>query len=164
MLRGVKHVLNGYITQGNPPKHTMVNGARRSCQVDSGRSAKARPNRTLLRSRYSRFCLAASIVKRIAFASENLVFQHALEKFLWPLRQITWLRVASALSAVFANLIAWAGMAILLTRRGLAAHQLDLNIVRLSLIILMVSFSWAWTATSETILAFGMLQYSPVNG
>lgn len=113
----------------------------------------------LFNSPTSRFCLVTFVVKRIAFASESFMFQYASERFLWPLRQTTWLRVASAVGAVFATLIAWPGITMVFTRKGFAAHNLDLNVVRISLIIVTVSFFWAWRATSGTTLAFGMLPF-----
>ena len=111
----------------------------------------------LFRSPASHFCLAAFFVKRIAFASESFVFQYASEKFLWPLHQTTYLRVATASGAIFATLIACPASFSILSRRGFATHKLDLSTVRISLTIVSLSFFCAWKANSGVMLALGML-------
>ena len=111
----------------------------------------------LFRSPASHFCLAAFFVKRIAFASESFVFQYASEKFLWPLHQTTYLRVATASGAIFATLVACPASFSILSRRGFATHKLDLSTVRISLTIVSISFFCAWKANSGLTLALGML-------
>ena len=111
----------------------------------------------LFHSPASHFCLAAFFVKRIAFASESFVFQYASEKFLWPLHQTTYLRVATASGAIFATLIACPASFSILSRRGFATHKLDLSTVRISLTIVSLSFFCAWKANSGLMLALGML-------
>ena len=103
----------------------------------------------------SRFCLAAFFLKKIAFTSEGFMFQYASEKFLWKLRQTTWLRVASASSAVFVTLIACPLLTSILTKKGFNAHNLDLNVIRYSLMIVVLSFFCAWRASSGLTLALG---------
>lgn len=102
----------------------------------------------LFNSPASHFCLAAFFVKRVAFASESFVFQYASEKFLWPLYKTTYLRVATASGAVFVTLIACPVSFSLLSRKGFPADMLDLNAVRISLIIVFLSFFCAWKANS----------------
>ena len=109
-----------------------------------------------------RFCLASFFVKRVAFASESFVFQYASEKFLWPLDQTTFLRVATASGGVFATLIACPISSLVLRGKGFTAHKIDLNTVRISLIVVLVSFFWAWKANSGLILALGTLQEVPM--
>ena len=115
----------------------------------------------LFRSPASHFCLAAFFVKRIAFASENFVFQYASEKFLWPLRQTTGLRVATASGAIFATLIACPASFSFLRGKGFAAHNLDFNTVRISLLIVCISFFSTWKANSGPMLILGKLQEVP---
>ena len=116
---------------------------------------------SLFHSPASHFCLAAFFVKRVAFASESFVFQYASEKFLWPLRQTTGLRVATASGAIFATLIACPASFSVLRGNGFAAHNLDLITVRISLLILLISFSSAWKANSGPMLVLGKLQEVP---
>ena len=111
----------------------------------------------LFRSSASQFCLATFFVKRIAFASESFVFQYASEKFRWPLHQTTYLRVATASGAILATLIVCPTVFSVLSRRGFATPKLDLNTVRISLMIVLISFFCAWRASSGLILAMGML-------
>ena len=112
----------------------------------------------LFRSPVSHFCLATFFVKRVAFASESFVFQYASEKFLWPLHQTTYLRVATASGAIFATLIACPASFSILSERGFAAHKLDLDALRISLIIVLLSFFYASKASSGLMLAIGMSQ------
>lgn len=110
------------------------------------------------------FCLVTFFVKRVAFASESFVFQYASERFLWPLHRTTSLRVATASGAIFATLIACPLSFSVLGKRGFAAHKLDLNAVRISLMIVVVSFFCAWRANTGLILALGALEDIPPLG
>ena len=112
----------------------------------------------LFHSPTSHFCLLTFVVKRVAFASENFVFQYASERFLWPLHQTTYLRVATASGAIFATLVACPLSFSVLGRRGFAAHKLDLNAVRISLMIVVLSFFYAWEANTGFKLALGTLE------
>ncbi len=116
---------------------------------------------SLFNSPASHFCLAAFFVKRVAFASEGFVFQYASEKFLWPLHQTTWLRTAAACGAVVATLIACPATFSFFKAQGFAAHKLDLNTLRISLMILLLSFFCAWKASSGLVLILGMFKKSP---
>lgn len=113
---------------------------------------------SLFHSPTSKFCLAAFFVKKVAFASESFVFQYASEKFLWPLRQTTWLRAAAGSGAVFATLLAWPLATSMLRRKGIAACKLDLNAVRISLVVVFSSFLCLWRASSGLALIIGTLQ------
>lgn len=116
---------------------------------------------SLFHSPASHFCLAAFFVKRVAFASESFVFQYASEKFLWPLRQTTGLRVATASGAIITTLIACPASFSVLQGKGFAAHNLDLNTVRISLLIVFISFFSTWKANSGPMLVLGKLQEVP---
>ena len=118
----------------------------------------------LFHSPTSHFCLATFFVKRIAFASEAFVFQYASEKFLWPLHRTTYLRVATASGAIFATLVACPLSLSILAGRGFAAPKLDLNAVRISLMIVLVSFFCAWKADTGLMLALGTLAEIPLIG
>jgi len=118
---------------------------------------KIRQITRLFRSPASQFCLAVFFVKRIAFASESYVFQYASENLLWPLHQTTCLRVATASSAIFVTLIACPMSSSVLRGRGFAPHRLDLNTVRISLLVVFAAFFCAWKAGTGSMLALGML-------
>ena len=102
------------------------------------------------------FCLAAFFFNRVAFTSEGFMFQYASEKFGWELCRTTWLRVASASGAVFTTLAVCPLLAFTLTNRGYAAHKLDMNVIRICLAILVLSFFAAWLADSGLLLVFGI--------
>lgn len=103
----------------------------------------------------ARFCLAAFFLKKIAFASEGFMFQYASEKFGWRLRDTTWLRVTSAVGAVFATLVAgplanrWARSC------GVSSGRANLGIIRASLMVLVWSFAGAWASTSGLYFLVG---------
>ena len=96
----------------------------------------------------SYFCLATFFFKRISFASEISVAQYASEKFGWPLHQISWLKSATALGAVSATLIACPLVTSCLWQRGFAAYDLDIGVIRVSLLAVMAAFFSVWKASS----------------
>jgi hypothetical protein len=109
----------------------------------------------ILKQPASRFCLVAYMLKRIAFASEGFMFQYASEKFLWPLQQTTWLRVAQASSAIVATLLLCPLATLILSspRAGdIPSHVVDLGMIRSALLILTISFFSAWKAPSAMYL------------
>lgn len=110
----------------------------------------------LFRDPVSKFCLTTFFFKRVAFASEGFMFQYASEKFLWQLRQTTWLRVAQASGAITSTLIVCPFLASFLPKQGIAAHVVDLNVIRSALLMLTVSFFLSWKASSGLFLAFCM--------
>ncbi len=112
----------------------------------------------LFRSPASRFCLATFFVKHIAFMSEGFMFQYASERFHWALYQTAWLRVANALGAIFATMIAWPVITSILVDKDVVAHKIDVNAVRISLAIVSFSFFGAWTADSGSLLVIGEAQ------
>ena len=124
---------------------------------------KAKDIAKLFKTPASWFCLVAFFVKRNAFASESFIFQYASEKFLWPLRQTTRLRTASGVGSVFALLITWPLVTSILTKKGVPSYKQDLNAIRVSLIIVILSFFWAWRATSGTALIYGKLISRPLS-
>jgi hypothetical protein len=103
----------------------------------------------------SRFCLAAFFIKRLAFASEGFMFQYASERFKWELRQTTWLRVSSAAGAVFATLAVGVLLNSTSRKRESQSRISDLNTIRLSLVVLIISFLGAWLAPSAPLLLIG---------
>ena len=116
----------------------------------------------LARGPSTRFCLAAFFVKRIAFSSENFMFQYSSERFDWPLRETTWLRVAAESGAVLVTMIIGPLLSyILVGKRGVPTQKLDLNVIRVSLILLASSFFAAWQATSAVMLSIGANQTPP---
>ena len=109
----------------------------------------------LLSTHATRFCLASFFLKRIAFSSEGFMFQYASEKFGWQLRQTTWLRVATATSAVFITLIGGPLLGYALQKKGVRSQLVDLNMIRGSLAVLVGAFFAAWMATSGELLVLG---------
>jgi hypothetical protein len=142
----------------NPTNETTVKHAW-NCALESISSASA-----LFEHPASRFCAIAYFLKRIAFASEGFMFQYASEKFLWPLHQTTWLRVAQACGAVTATLIICPLLTQYLSRRGVASRVTDLSLIRSSLLILMISFFFAWKSPSAILFAVCMMSFCLISG
>lgn len=101
------------------------------------------------------FCLATFFFKKIAFASEGFMFQYTSEKFGWELRQTTWLRVVSAIGAVFVTLVAGPLMNQWAYRHGVQGRTASLSTVQVSLVVLVFSFAGAWASPSGTIFLIG---------
>jgi len=146
-----------YETSFPIPKRERESGRNRGNMLDRFKQ-KASDLWLLFRGPAARFCLAAFFLKRVAFTSEGFMFQYASEKFGWELAQTTWLRVASALGAVFVTLVICPGLIwFFTTKREVSSHVLGLNIIRVAFVVLIISFVGSWLAWSGEVLAFGKL-------
>ena len=102
------------------------------------------------------FCLAAFLLKRIAFTSEGFIFQYTSEKFGWKLEDTTWLRIAAGVGAVITTMIICPLLTFFCTQRGYNTHRLDLWIIRICLVVLFASFLLAFEAPTSAWLFPGM--------
>ena len=113
--------------------------------------------RSLFPTIASRICVLIFLFKRIAFKSEHFVFQYASERFDWRLSLTAWLRVASGSGAVFTCLLVCPLLTYLLVRSGYPSFRLDLNVVRICLGIVALSFFMLFSAKTEAALVIGMI-------
>lgn len=113
----------------------------------------------LLRLPLLRFSLTIFFSARLALTAKAFVYQHASESFGWEMSTTTWLRVSQAIGASSVTLIALPTLnACLLHRRGLQAQQqqLDLSILRASLLVAAVGFAVLWRARADWVLVLAL--------
>ena len=102
------------------------------------------------------YCLAATFVKRIGFASSVFAPQYVSDKFKWSLHQTTWLRVSGGGAAIIIYIVA-PPLNVLLIKRGSSPQAVDMNTIRSSLVVLSSSFFAAWRAESGIFMIVGMI-------
>ncbi|KAM0796574.1 major facilitator superfamily domain-containing protein [Usnea florida] len=86
------------------------------------------------------FCYLLFFLKPLAMISKAFVYQYASYNFHWGLSQTTWLRFSQAGGSSLATLVVLPLLSSLLNRRGLRAQMLDLNVIRLSLLVAVTGF------------------------
>ena len=86
------------------------------------------------------FCYTLFFFKPFAMISKAFVYQYASYNFHWGLSQTTWLRFAQAGGSFIATIAVLPLLSSALTRRGLRAQILDLNVIRISLLIAATGF------------------------
>ena len=102
-------------------------------------------------------CLSLSFLRPIAIVSRAFVYQHASESFGWPMSSTTWLRFSQATSSSLATLVLLPLISAYLDRRrAFHAKKLDLNAIRLSLLITSVGFAIIWRSQTSAVLLLGL--------
>ncbi|CAF9907139.1 MAG: hypothetical protein HETSPECPRED_007049 [Heterodermia speciosa] len=112
--------------------------------------------RALIRVSGLPLCLALSFLRPIAIVSRAFVYQHASESFGWPMSSTTWLRFAQATSSSLATLVLLPLISAYLGQRAFRAKRLDLNAIRLSLLITSVGFAIIWRSGASWVLLVGL--------
>ena len=101
-------------------------------------------------------CLGLSFLRPIAIVSRAFVYQHASESFGWPMSSTTWLRFSQATSSSLATLVLLPLISAYLDRRAFHAKRLDLNAIRLSLLITSIGFAIIWRSEASWVLLVGL--------
>ena len=86
------------------------------------------------------FCYILFFFKPLAMISKAFVYQYASYNFRWGLSQTTWLRFVQAGGSSLVTVAVLPLMSSVLARRGLRAQMLDLNVIRISLLVAAVGF------------------------
>ena len=86
------------------------------------------------------FCYTLFFFKPLAMISKAFVYQYASYNFHWGLSQTTWLRFAQAGGSSLATVAILPLLSSVLVRRGLRAQLLDLNVIRVSLVVATAGF------------------------
>lgn len=86
------------------------------------------------------FCYLLFFLKPLAMISKAFVYQYASYNFHWGLSQTTWLRFSQAGGSTLATVVVLPLLSSVLNRRGLRAQMLDLNVIRLSLLVAVTGF------------------------
>ncbi|KAL8959416.1 MAG: hypothetical protein Q9193_003720 [Seirophora villosa] len=110
----------------------------------------------LLRIPSLRFCFTVFLVAPIALVAKAFVYQHASESFGWEMSTTTWLRVSQAIGASLVTLFALPTLNALLHRYGLRAQQLDLGVLRGSLLVGAAGFAVLWQAKVSWVLLLAL--------
>lgn len=86
------------------------------------------------------FCYLLFFLKPLAMISKAFVYQYASYNFQWGLSQTTWLRFSQAGGSSLATIVVLPLLSSVLNRRGLHAQMLDLNVIRVSLLVAATGF------------------------
>lgn len=86
------------------------------------------------------FCYLLFFLKPLAMISKAFVYQYASYNFHWELSQTTWLRFSQAGGSSLATVVVLPLLSSVLNRRGLHAQMLDLNVIRVSLLVAVTGF------------------------
>ena len=101
------------------------------------------------------FCYTLFFFKPLAMLSKAFVYQYASYNFHWGLSKTTWLRFSQAGGSSIATIAVLPLLSSVLVRRGLRAQTLDLNVIRVSLLIAAVGFVLLQFAYRSWMLVFG---------
>ncbi len=103
------------------------------------------------------FCYFLFFLRPLAMISKAFVYQYASYNFHWELSQTTWLRFSQAGGSSLATLLVLPLLSSVLNRRGLHAQMLDLNVIRVSLLVAAAGFVLLQLSYHGWMLLLGML-------
>ena len=86
------------------------------------------------------FCYLLFFLKPLAMISKAFVYQYASYNFQWGLSQTTWLRFSQAGGSSLTTVVVLPLLSSVLNRRGIHAQKLDLNVIRVSLLVAVTGF------------------------
>ena len=86
------------------------------------------------------FCYFLFFLRPMAMISKAYVYQYGSWNFDWQLAETTWLRFSQAIGSTIATIVVLPLLTSVLNRRGLQAQLLDINVVRVSLLIAIIGF------------------------
>ena len=138
------------------PQNTAEQDSVVKTASDKSWSQTSADIRALIRVSGLPLCLALSFLRPIAIVSRAFVYQHASETFGWPMSSTTWLRFAQATSSSLATLVLLPLISAYLGQRAFRAKRLDLNAIRLSLLITSVGFAIIWRSGASWVLLVGL--------
>ena len=101
------------------------------------------------------FCYTLYFFKPVAMISKVFVYQYASYNFHWKLRRTTWLRISQAGGSTLATLAVLPVLLSILRRSGPEAKRLDLNVIRISLLISAIGFVLLQFSFRGWMLLFG---------
>ena len=104
------------------------------------------------------FCYLLFFFKPLAMISKAFVYQYASYNFHWGLSQTTWLRFSQAGGSTLATVIVLPLLSSVLHRRGFRAQTLDLNVIRVSLLVAMAGFVLLQFSYHSWMLLLGRLK------
>ncbi|THX10071.1 hypothetical protein D6D13_05584 [Aureobasidium pullulans] len=103
------------------------------------------------------FCFLSFLLKRIAFSSENLIYQYTSEVLRQRLDQVVWIRVALGLGASLMTVIVLPLLSCTLSGKGVAAQFVNVWVIRFSLLIVIIGFVIMWLAQHPVQIGTALL-------
>ena len=101
------------------------------------------------------FCFCCFLVKRIAFTSENLMFQYVSEILRERLNQTSWVRIPLGLSATIVTSVVLPTLLQYLKSRRANSTVVDVWAIRTSLAILVAGFTMFWSFHQPHMMVIG---------
>jgi hypothetical protein len=109
-----------------------------------------------LTTRNLKVCLLIFCLKRLAFTSENFVFQYAWTILDWNLEKTSWIQFTSSLAAITATAVLLPSVNALFQRRtGGRSTIVDVTAARGSLLVAVLGCVLLWQAQSSTVMILG---------
>lgn len=115
-----------------------------------------RPLSGMLKTPNLVICFLLYFLKRTAFMSEIFFYQYASANFDFELRQTPWFRSIKEISAIIVLSLVLPAITASFQRRY-NSQAIDLNVLRGSLVTMVVSFFTVYVALSSWFFAFGVL-------
>ena len=101
------------------------------------------------------FCYTLFFFKPLAMISKAFVYQYASYNFHWGLSETTWLRFSQAGGSSIATLAVLPFVSSVVVSRGLQMSSLDLNVIRVSLLVATTGFVLLQFSSHSWMLLFG---------
>ena len=115
----------------------------------------------LIKSPYLRFCFACFFLKKVAFASESLLYIYTSELLHQKLYKTAWIKVAQASGATIVTGLLLPALVQILLRRDFTPELINLWMTRGSLITLTFGFLMVWMSPHAIVLGFGKSHLPP---
>jgi hypothetical protein len=111
-------------------------------------------------TRNLKVCLLIFCLKRLAFTSENFVFQYASKVLHWKFEKTSWIQFTHSLAAIIITAVLLPSVNTYLQRkRGAISTAVDVVITRGSLLVAVVGCTLLWKATNPAAMISGMRPY-----
>ncbi|KAF2676239.1 MFS general substrate transporter [Lentithecium fluviatile CBS 122367] len=102
-------------------------------------------------------CFSIFFLKRLAFTSENFVFQYASKVLQWKLAKTAWIQSTHSLAAIVTTALLLPSLnAFLQRRRRTKSFTVDVTVARACLLIAVVGCLWVWRAQSTATMISGV--------
>jgi hypothetical protein len=109
-----------------------------------------------LMTRNLKVCLLVFCLKRLAFTSENFVFQYASRLLHWNLEKTSWIQFTHSLAAIIITAVLLPSVNTLFQRRtGGISTAVDVTAARGSLLMAVLGCVLLWQAQSSTAIILG---------
>ncbi|KAF2124973.1 MFS general substrate transporter [Dothidotthia symphoricarpi CBS 119687] len=102
-------------------------------------------------------CFAIFVLKRLAFTSENFVFQYASKMLHWKLEKTAWIQFTQSLAAILITAVFLPGVnAYLHRQRKIRPIVIDISVARASMLIAVLGCLLLWRARNPATMISGV--------